>query len=184
MTQLPSQDTRFSRLYNEHRTAVVAYCLRRTGQHDAMDAVAETFAIAWRRFEAIPSGDAELSWLYAVAYRVLANQYRSRDRIGHLRAKLTAAGSPVVMDPGTELVHAERNLQALDALAQLRPRDQEVLRLITWEERPREQVARMLRITRPALDQRYHRAVIRLRRAYEKVDTSQITTPSAAKGEA
>ncbi|MEE8492322.1 MAG: sigma factor [Acidimicrobiia bacterium] len=63
--QSPSQDSRFRRIYEEHRSAITAYCLRRASRSDAMDAVAETFAVAWRRIDRLPGGGAERSWLYA-----------------------------------------------------------------------------------------------------------------------
>jgi DNA-directed RNA polymerase specialized sigma24 family protein len=38
--------------------------------------VAETFAIAWRRVDAIPAGDQARLWLYGVARNVLAEHRR------------------------------------------------------------------------------------------------------------
>ena len=44
----------------------------------AEDAVAETFAVAWRRVDHLPEPDVALPWLLAIARRVLANQHRGR----------------------------------------------------------------------------------------------------------
>ena len=54
---------------------------------DADDAVAEAYAIAWRRQHDIPRG-AELGWLIGVTRRVLANARRSGRRAGALHALL------------------------------------------------------------------------------------------------
>lgn len=164
--QSASQDSRFRRIYVDHRNAVAAYCLRRTSRADAMDAVAETFAVAWRRIDDLPTGEAELSWLYAVAHRVVANQLRSNRRLRKLRTKMGGTGPSPDAEPIEVLVQAEEERRLLQALSGLRSADQEILRLVTWEEHPRDRVAQMLGITRPALDQRLHRAMKRLRGAY------------------
>lgn len=181
MAQPPSQDVRFRRLYEEHRSAIVAYCARRVGRDDALDAAAETLTVAWRRIDDVPSGEAELSWLYAVAYRVLANQRRGQKRLGALRMKLSGATSDPVPDPEHQVVRSEEDQRLIDALATLKPADQELLRLVTWEEHPRDQVASMLGITRSATDQRLHRAVKRLRKAYGQTEAPTLT-PRAAEG--
>src|SRR4051812_30520623 len=44
------------RLYTLHGRPVLAYALRRTSSaEDAADAVAETFLVAWRRLDSVPS---------------------------------------------------------------------------------------------------------------------------------
>ena len=44
---------------------LLAYALRRTASsEDAADAVAETFGIAWRRFDQLPQGESSVLWLY------------------------------------------------------------------------------------------------------------------------
>jgi len=89
----------FEHTFREHHDAVLAYALRRTGDDDARDAVAETFLVAWRRFGEAP-GDGQLAWLYGVARRVLANQRRAAgrrtalvDRLGTAAAAAEAPGS-------------------------------------------------------------------------------------------
>ena len=182
--QSPSQDSRFRRLYEEHRAAVMAYCLRRASRSDAMDAVAETFVVAWRRIDRLPRDDAERSWLYAVALRVLANQRRSSRRLGNLRSKLGGVVGVAQPDPEEVLVRAEDERRLLKALARLRPADQELLRLVTWEEHPRDQVAQMLGISRAALDQRLHRAVSRLRIEHGASQPVCDVVPRSVEGEA
>lgn len=181
MSQSPNGDVRFKRLYGLHRDAVVSYCSRRIGRDDAMDAVAETFAVAWRRIDDMPKGDAELSWLYAVAYRVLANQRRSTNRFTALKAKLLNTGTETPHDPATQVVRNEDDQRLIDALGTLKDSDREILCLVTWEEHPRDQVAATFGITRSALDQRIHRATQRLRRAYKESD-SLLLSPKAATG--
>ena len=181
MAQPSGQDVRFQRLYAEHRDAIVAYCTRRVSRDDALDAAAETFAVAWRRIEDVPRGEAELSWLYAVAYRVCANERRGEQRLGALRTKLSGTAPDPTPDPGHQVVRFEEHRRLIDALGTLKPTDQELLRLVTWEEHPRDQVARILGITRSTLDQRLHRAVIRLRKVYGQLESRPLA-PKAAEG--
>src|SRR5437867_1218817 len=47
----------FGHIYRAHYQAIAAYARRRLVEHDADDAVAETFLVAWRRLEDIPPGD-------------------------------------------------------------------------------------------------------------------------------
>ena len=46
------------------------YAARRLGWHDAGDATAEVFAVAWRRMRSVPDEPDALPWLYGVARRV------------------------------------------------------------------------------------------------------------------
>ena len=144
-----------------------------------MDAVAETFAVAWRRIEDVPRGEAERSWLYAVAYRVLANQRRGNARRGRLEDKLTTIAPSLGTDPADQLVRSEEDQLVIDAMAALRSEDRELLQLVTWEEHPRDQVAAMFGISRSTLDQRIHRALKRLRKAYARLEAP---TPTTAEG--
>lgn len=53
-------DRELTRLYELHYPEVLAYCDRRIGRSDAEDAVAEVFAVAWRRRDRLdaPGGSA------------------------------------------------------------------------------------------------------------------------------
>jgi DNA-directed RNA polymerase specialized sigma24 family protein len=65
----------FEELYRATYPRVLAYARSMASHVDADDAVAETYAIAWRRQRDIPRS-AELGWLIGVTRRVLANARR------------------------------------------------------------------------------------------------------------
>jgi hypothetical protein len=70
-----SHSVRFRRLFADHQRAVLGYALRRAQTPtDALDVVAETFLVAWRRIDVVPGRDDARPWLLSVARRVLANQ--------------------------------------------------------------------------------------------------------------
>ena len=106
---------------------MLAYALRRTASEaDAEDVVAETFAIAWRRKDALPTTDRALPWLLAVARRVAANQRRGTTRWRALLERVRSQPQPGAIAPVPET-------PATDALLRLRPDDQELLRLLAWD---------------------------------------------------
>ncbi len=82
---MATRDDRLTRLYEKHNRAIRAYCLRRIGDADASDAVAEVFAVAWRRIDDVPDDEMTLPWLYGVARRVVSDHYRSSNRLYHSR---------------------------------------------------------------------------------------------------
>jgi RNA polymerase sigma-70 factor (ECF subfamily) len=163
-----SRLTRFDALFTAHQRQVLAYALRRTRTPaDAEDVAAETFTIAWRKLDAIPVEE-PLPWLYAVARRVLANHRRGLSRRERLAALLR------VEDVATPL-HAgeDRDTPAFVALGSLSPADQEILRLVAWEELGNQAIAAVLGITPNAVAIRLHRARSRFAHALDRESTNE-----------
>lgn len=157
---------RFDGLFRDHQRAVLAYAIRRTPTlADAEDVAAETFIIAWRKIDSAPTTDA-LPWLYAVARRVLANQRRGHGRRERLAALLRIEDVPTPMRLGDE-----RDGPTFAALATLSAADQEVLRLVAWEELGNQQIAEVLGITVNAVAIRRHRARARFEAAIARIRT-------------
>lgn len=153
---------RFEALFADHQRQVLAYAMRRARVlADAEDVAAETFVIAWRKVDAIPV-DA-LPWLYAVARRVLANQRRGLGRRERLAALLRVEDVATPIRAGDDV-----DGPAFHALASLRPADQEILRLVAWEELGNQQIAVVLGITSNAVAIRLHRARARFAEALDQ----------------
>jgi RNA polymerase sigma-70 factor, ECF subfamily len=152
---------RFTELYKETRARLLAYALRRTASsEDAADAVAETFGIAWRRFDEVPQGESSVLWLYATARRVMANQTRRIQHRSQLLQQIATALS-------TELsVHTDASdqdgLEAGVALARMTDEDRELLMLTAWEGLNSAQLACVLGCSSTAARIRLHRARSRL----------------------
>lgn len=150
-----SPEELFTTLFENTHQALLAYAVRRVADPtDAADVVAETFLVAWRRLEDVPPGDAARPWLFGVARRVLANLYRGERRRTALADRLRASLSEVV--PAPDLAPVEV------AMAALRPDDQELLRLVAWEELARDEIAMVLGIPKATVRVRLHRARQRL----------------------
>ena len=150
----------FEELYCATYPRVLAYARSMASRDDADDAVAETYAIAWRRQRDIPHSS-ELGWLIGVTRRVLANTRRGRRRAGALHALLNLQPRAPGPDPADGIEDGE--LRA--ALMALSPLDREAVLLTVWFDLSSAEAARALGITPAALRMRAARARRRLRSA-------------------
>jgi RNA polymerase sigma factor (sigma-70 family) len=146
----------FERVFAAHSRSVFAYAARRAPER-ADDVVAETFAVVWRRFDELPP-DVE-PWLYGVARRVLAGQWRSQSRQSALVSRLVDVSLISAGDSGDDSDHSALH----EALGRLSESDREALLLTYWEGLEAARAAAVLEISRDALNQRLHRARERLR---------------------
>lgn len=154
----------FDGMYAACVRPVLAYCLRRTSEAEAHDATAEVFAVAWRRREDVPLGDETVPWLIGVAANVLRNQGRSTRRARNLTGKLGSQRQQVQSGPEAQVVRRAEYDEVQRAINSLKPEYREVIKLVEWDELPRETVADMLSLSRAAIDQRLHRAYKQLER--------------------
>jgi|SRR5579884_466636 len=147
---------RFAALFAAHYGAVHAYGSRRVGPDAADEIAAETFLVAWRRFDDMPPE--ALPWLYGVARNIVL---RHRTKTGRYLQTLEALQrAPIAgrdggddYDPGLWI-----------AWGKLREEDREVLALVAWEELSVAEAARVLGCPAPLFSVRLHRARRRLER--------------------
>ncbi len=124
-----SQDRqeRFELLFESYHAQIAAYARRRAPSEAVEDVVEDTFLVAWRALERVPSEP--LPWLYGVARRVLANKRRGGRRAAALAQRLaqeSERGAPAQTAPGLS-AHVEAALRALS------DREREAVLLIAWE---------------------------------------------------
>ena len=150
----------FEQLYRDTYPKVLAYARSVAPRELADDAVAEAYAIAWRRQRDIPRRD-ELGWLIGVTRRVLANARRSRLRAGALHALLDLQPRAAGPDPAEQLDDGELR----DVLMTLSPLDREAVLLTAWFDLSSADAAQALGITPAAYRMRTARARRRLRAA-------------------
>ncbi|HWD24214.1 MAG TPA: RNA polymerase sigma factor [Acidimicrobiales bacterium] len=170
MTRPTREDElRFRTAFQTHYDALLAYALRRTtSRDDAEEAVATTFATAWRRIDAMPEEPATIIWLYRVTWRTLANVRRSNARRGRLITRVGALRpTEDASDLGSNLDDVDERL--LLALRHLKENEQEVLRLVVWEELSYAEAAEVLECTPNAFAIRLHRARASLREAASRL---------------
>jgi len=179
---LAGGDAQFREIHDRFYRHVYAYCRRRTRPDAVEDAVSDTFMTVWRRLDEIPPGDEALPWLYGVAYRVLAHQWRSAVRRQRLADKLSSLGVTATSLPEDVVVLRQEARQVMIALAALKKSDQEILRLTTWEELSQPEIAIALGITVAAVRQRIYEAKKKLAHAYNRLEDRRADLPAAQKG--
>jgi RNA polymerase sigma-70 factor (ECF subfamily) len=156
-----SHSARFRRLFADHQRAVLGYALRRAQTPaDALDVVAETFLVAWRRIEVVPGPDDARPWLLSVARRVLANQRRGDERRHQLVQRL---GDELALDAPLEQDRTADSEVVRHALAKLPEDDRELMQLTCWEGLDPAQIAVVLSIPPGTVRSRLSRARARLR---------------------
>ncbi len=160
----------FADIYARHYRRVYMYCRRRVNADRLDDVVAETFLTAWRMIDVVPQGEDALPWLYAVAYRAVSRQWRSRSRQQQLAKKLASIGVETVPGADDYLVVRHDSSQVLAAMSRLRPREQEILRLVYWEELSQADIASALGISIGAVRQRLYNAKRHLTRQYDRME--------------
>ena len=168
-------EQRYRRLFDRHSREVFAYCRRRTDPDTATDCAAETFLVAWRRLDDIPDGDPALGWLYGVARKVVANEHRRNRRWRRLVSRLRRVDPVPEPTPEVVVVRREQDRAMLTALAELRPRDQELLRLAVWEELSHAEIGELVGCSPQAASQRITRAMGRLGKAFQRLDHGQVS---------
>ena len=146
---------RFEQVYRRYYGEVLAYA-RRRAPGAAYDIVADTFLVAWRRFDELP--DEPLPWLIAVARNTLANHRRATASRTAAAFRLASerAASPELEEPA-----ADERLRSV--LARLSERDREALLLVAWDGLSQRQAAAVLGCSPVAFRIRLHRARKRLR---------------------
>lgn len=164
MTGPAPRPPRFQALWDDHHADVLAFVLRRVGDRDtAADIAADTFLVAWRRWDDLPAEPRP--WLFGIAHKMLANDRRAVRRRTALTARLgheiAVPASPGEDGSGDRLVVTD----AFNALSQT---DREALALTVWEELSPREAAAVLRIPAARFSVRLHRAKQRLRREIER----------------
>lgn len=169
-----SYESTFIALYETHYDEVHAFCSRRVGWHDAGDVTAETFAVAWRRIADLPA-DQPRAWVFGVARSLIRNQWRSTARRRKLGQRVKHLRHASADEPEDIVIRKTVDAQVLEALGQLRRADREILQLAAWDELSGPEIAAVLGIALPAVQQRISRAKKRLARQLQSEPVSNIS---------
>jgi RNA polymerase sigma-70 factor (ECF subfamily) len=151
-----ASDLEFARLVADNRRALQRYVLRRLIDPDTSDDVLiDTFLVAWRKRDELPPRDRELSWLFSIAFRVLSNHRRARDRQNRLSWRLSRERDLTVEDGEVSTIETDMLLRAMDKLGEI---DRELLQLVYWEKLKYRDVAAVLGLSENAVAIRATRA--------------------------
>jgi RNA polymerase sigma-70 factor (ECF subfamily) len=149
----------FDQVFRAEYVPLRAYLYKRVGNPLADDLAAETFAIAYRRWDDLDPLRPVRPWLYGISANLLSHHWRKERRRLHALAR--SGADPT--DPEDEAVleradaHAQRRALAA-ALAGLRHDDREVLLLHAWGYLGDAEIAEALTIPVGTVKSRLHRA--------------------------
>ncbi|WP_433222468.1 RNA polymerase sigma factor [Microtetraspora malaysiensis] len=156
-----SDEASFTSMFQKHYEAVLRYAWRRVGPADAADVAAETFKIAWEKYDRVPQ-DQPLPWLYTTARNLTLNLIRRDNR----RDAIADSLSEGLTRHGAEEDHAATlaaRQAALAALNSLSDGDRELVLLMSWEGLDLRQAAAVVGCSRSTAAMRLHRIRRRLR---------------------
>jgi RNA polymerase sigma-70 factor (ECF subfamily) len=170
----------FAQLYDQNYSAILNYCIRRTGNVElAKDITAETFIEALkniRRFEGW--GISFSAWLYRVAGNEIASYFRKKTykavSLEYLRE--SQGFEPVALrEPKDELIAAEEELARHQEflacrrqISQLPLKYQEVITLRFFAGKSHKEIAGILGKPEGTVKSLLHRGLERLRRQLDK----------------
>jgi RNA polymerase sigma factor (sigma-70 family) len=163
---LAGDEQAFVEVIRRHEAAVGAYLARRAGRELAGDLLGEVWvaALASRGNYDRSFPDAS-PWLFGVAHNTLRRHWRSRPAEEPIP---DMAGMASGWDPWPAVdsrMDTERALRA--ALARLRPEEQEILTLVTWEDLTVADAGRALGMPAGTARRCLHQARVALRNAPE-----------------
>jgi len=152
---------RFRVLYNDLYDDLWRYVQRRSiSTEEARDTLSEVFLVAWRRLEDIPAGKEARLWLFGVARNLVKTSWRKRKRSGDLVVRI---GSEMSTRGTTdEELDSSGVLKIVKALQFLSENDQEILRLLAWENLSHKEISVVLGCSENAVAIRIRRARVRL----------------------
>jgi RNA polymerase sigma-70 factor, ECF subfamily len=147
----------FEVFFRENYSILWRYVARRVPQSRADDVVSASFIVAWGKYSLIEAPS--LAWLISIANFEVANVRRklSRERRNSIFIVHEEIAAPFRDDFDGSGVRR--------AMATLGDADQEILRLILWDELSREDIAQILDLSINAVNVRYHRALQKLERS-------------------
>lgn len=146
--------TEFDQLYRAFAPEILGYLLRRGARDDAQDLLAETFLVAWRRRDDLPSAGQQRAWLYGTARRLLLAHQRTRT---HHESAIDCAQPELAVAASLGVEQVVRGV-----LAELPEADRDLLTLTAWEHLTVAEAGQVLGIQPTAARVRLHRLRRRL----------------------
>jgi RNA polymerase sigma factor (sigma-70 family) len=137
--------------------------------------------VAWRRIDVVPAGAEARPWLYGVARKVLSNHHRGDRRRHRLSERVAAQMSPTVV-PSISVEDGPDREAIAAAFSQLREDDQELLRLVGWEQLDRDEIAEIVGVSRAVVRVRLHRARRRFEKALNAAGVQRSASPGHVPG--
>jgi RNA polymerase sigma-70 factor, ECF subfamily len=148
----------FEEFYRRHFAALSRFVTRRLPAISHDEVLAAAFVVAWKKFETVERPS--LPWLYRIAALEVANERR---RLGRKPEVVELSDVHLIDKYALEDV-----MDISSAFSKLNDGDQEILRLLFWEDLSRPEIAVVLNCSVNTLNARIQRALERLRGALSR----------------
>lgn len=170
----------FDRVFEVEYEPLRSYLYRRLGSSAADELAAETFAIAYRRWDDLDLSRPVRPWLYGIAANLLRHHWRSERRMLRAYARAELERVCEQEDEAVERTDAQTRKRALAAaLADLRPIEREILLLHAWAELTDAEIAEALSQPLGTVKSRLHRARERMRNRLVSIGQLEVKALSA-----
>ena len=154
--------SRYEQLFRSHYRAIENFVMSRYPTLDCPNILSNTFEVAWRRFDAIPT-DAVRGWLIGVARNCARNEGRNGrrrqrrvDALGGLERFAVGEGQVPITSENIDVLRS--------AFRRLNDSDREILLLADWDGLSGADLGAAVGTSGPTAAVRLHRARARLRR--------------------
>jgi DNA-directed RNA polymerase specialized sigma24 family protein len=167
----------FSELYRRTHVDVLAFLLRRCANaEDAADCLAETYLVAWKKRDQMPTGDETRPWLFGVA----RNLMRRGNALSARTAAATSALAAELYRSGTVCLPPEpaEAGPVTAAIRQLPELDQEIITMLIWDHLAPREVAAVLGLAPNLVRVRAHRARAKLKAALAELRAGGPSQPN------
>jgi RNA polymerase sigma-70 factor (ECF subfamily) len=175
----------FDQAFEGEYAPLRGYLYRRLGSSAADELAAETFAVAYRRWDDLDPARPVRPWLYGIAANLLRHHWRRERRM--LRAYARSGLDPIFLqdeDESVERADADAQRRALAAaLAELRPVEREILLLHAWADLTDAEIAQALALPIGTVKSRLHRTRERMRNRLAASGQSEVKARTATAGE-
>jgi RNA polymerase sigma-70 factor (ECF subfamily) len=163
----------FEAFYRENYNAISRFVVRRVPNELHDDVVAETFLVALKRFAVV--NEPTIRWLYKIA----------RFEVNHALRRLVLQSTTRIADRTfavADISNMEAGMDVMTAMDSLSDGDCDIIRMVLWDEIPREEIAEVLACSVSTANVRYHRAIKRLRNILEIEPVSAHKSEHVPKG--
>jgi RNA polymerase sigma-70 factor (ECF subfamily) len=153
-TEESKKRAQFEMFFRDNYRWLRRYVARRVPESRVDDVVATSFIVAWRKYEVVSAPS--LPWLVRIAHFEISNAARKSKRAVNAIEIVSFDNVPNAPDDRFDGFAVRRALACLDST------DQELLRLVHWDELSRTEISDVLGLTPNAVNVRYHRALKKL----------------------
>ncbi len=147
----------FETFFRDNYSKLWRYVARRVPTSRADDVVSASFIVAWEKYSTIDAPS--LPWLIRIAGYEIANVRRKQAREKRNSISIIQVE---MAEPIRDVFDGSR---IRSVMATLSPSQQEILRLVLWDEVSRQDIAQILDLSVNAVNVRDHRALRKLERS-------------------